>query len=107
MMTSVRGAALGAASLVLVALGGGEAAAALMPGEYACVGSGGTILIGLGFRVLTNGTYTDLDNTTSGRLAYGADGSTVTFVGGHLDGQVGRDLRGSNFRINAISCSHM
>lgn len=104
----MRWATIAAASLVLVCIGSGEAAAALMPGEYACVGSGGSILIGLGFRARADGTYTDLDNTTSGRLSYGANGSTVTFVGGHLDGQVGRDVRGGrSFRINAISCSRM
>jgi hypothetical protein len=104
----MRGAAAGFASLVFLTLAATPAAAALMTGEYACVGSGGSVLIGLGFRVLANGTYTDLDNTTSGRLSYGGGETTVTFIGGHLDGQVGRDLRGGrSFRINAISCSRM
>jgi hypothetical protein len=83
------------------------AGAALVPGEYACTGSGGRILIGLGFRLLPDGSYTDLDGRNRGRVTYGADGSTVTFVGGHLDGQIGRGAgNGRTFRINAISCAH-
>jgi hypothetical protein len=79
-------------------------AAGLQPGEYACAGSGGRILIGLGFKLLADGTYTDLDGKTSGRVVY--DGPNVSFLGGHLDGQVGRNVRdGTNFEINTISCS--
>ena len=89
----------------LACLGGGTASAAgLQAGEYACVGSGGSILIGLGFKLQANGTYTDLDGKSRGRVTY--NGSNVTFVGGHLAGQVGRNVRGGNsFEINAISCS--
>jgi hypothetical protein len=80
------------------------AAAGLKAGEYACAGSGGRILIGLGFKLNANGTYTDLDGKNSGKVAF--EGSSVRFVGGHLDGQVGRNVRGdSNFEINMISCS--
>jgi hypothetical protein len=79
-------------------------AAGLQPGEYACAGSGGTILIGLGFRLQANGSYTDLDGKNSGTVSY--DGANVTFVGGHLAGQVGRNIRGgTNFEIGSISCS--
>ena len=80
-------------------------AASLRPGEYACAGSGGTILIGLGFILRGDGTYTDLDGKSHGRVVFSA--STVKFVGGHLDGYVGRNIRGgSNFEIHSISCSH-
>ena len=49
-------------------------------------------------------TYTDLDGKTSGHVTY--SGSNVTFVGGHLAGQVGRNIRnGTNFEINSVSCS--
>ncbi len=95
------------AALLLITAGAGPAHAALLPGEYACAGSGGTILIGLGFKLLADGTYTDLDGKNRGRVTYSADGSTVTFVGGHLNGQIGRGAgNGRNFQINAISCSH-
>jgi hypothetical protein len=82
---------------------GSAAAAGLQAGEYTCAGSSG-ILIGLAFRLRADGTYTDLDGTTSGQVVNG--GSDVTFVGGHLDGQVGRNVRnGTNFEIHSISCS--
>jgi hypothetical protein len=78
--------------------------AGLQAGEYACAGSGGRILIGLGFKLRADGTYTDLDGKTSGQVVY--KGLDVTFVGGHLDGQVGRNVRnGTNFEIHSISCS--
>jgi hypothetical protein len=79
-------------------------AAGLQPGEYACAGSGGTLLIGLGFKLQANGRYTDLDGKSSGTVSY--NGSNVTFVGGHLAGQSGRNIRGgTNFEIGYISCS--
>lgn len=70
-------------------------------GEYACTGSGGRILIGLGFKVLSGNRYTDLDNTTSG--TFSIEGSTVKFRGGHLDGQIGRDLRNYAFTIGTAA----
>jgi hypothetical protein len=92
-------------SVAFLAYAAGPAmAAGLQPGEYACAGSGGRILIGLGFKLKADGTYTDLDGTTSGRAVF--EGSSVRFVGGHLDGQMGRNVRGgTNFEINMISCS--
>jgi hypothetical protein len=78
-------------------------AAGLQAGEYACSGSGGTILIGLGFKLRADGSYTDLDGKNSGRVVY--EGSGLRFVGGHLDGQRGSNIRGNSFQINSISCS--
>jgi hypothetical protein len=97
------GAWLLAASFICAAAP--AAAAGLQAGEYACAGSGGRILMGLGFKLKADGSYTDLDGTTTGRAVF--EGSTVRFVGGHLDGQMGRNVRGgTNFEINMISCSH-
>ena len=80
------------------------AAAELQPGEYACAGSGGRLLIGLGFRLIGDGTYTDLGGRNAGTVSY--DGSNILFAGGHLAGQVGRNVRsGTNFEISGISCS--
>ena len=97
-----------AALLTLACLFGANdpaAAAGLRAGEYACAGSGGTILIGLGFKLNADGTYTDLDGKSAGRAVF--EGTNVRFVGGHLDGQTGRNVRGgTNFEINMISCSH-
>jgi hypothetical protein len=80
------------------------AAGGLQAGEYACAGSSGTILIGLGFKLRADGTYTDLDGRTSGKVTY--SGSNVTFVGGHLAGQVGHNITGgTSFQIGGIGCS--
>jgi hypothetical protein len=90
--------------LCLLAGGAGPACAQLQTGEYTCAGASG-ILIGLGFKMLADGTYTDLDGKSRGRVTI--DGTTITFVGGHLDGRTGRNLRngGRNFEIGTISCS--
>jgi hypothetical protein len=93
-------------AVALLMLAGAPAkAASLRPGEYACAGSGGTLLIGLGFRLRADGSYTDLDGKSAGRVVF--SGSTVKFVGGHLNGYVGTNVRGgTNFEIHMISCSH-
>ena len=80
------------------------AALDLQPGEYACYGSSG-ILIGLGFKFYADGSYTDLDGKSKGRVVF--SGATFRFVGGHLDGQIGRDIRkGTQFNLagHGISC---
>jgi hypothetical protein len=93
------------AAACIAGTAGPASAAGLRAGEYACAGSGGTILIGLGFKLNGDGSYTDLDGKSAGRVSY--EGSSVRFVGGHLGGQVGRNVRGgTNFEINMISCSH-
>jgi hypothetical protein len=71
-------------------------------GEYACYGSGGSILIGLGFKVLAGNRYTDLDGKEHGTFSISED--NVTFRGGHLDGQVGTNLRDYKFNIHSASC---
>jgi hypothetical protein len=72
-------------------------------GEYACYGSGGRIMIGLSFKLLAGGRYTDLDGGNPGQVA--VQGSEVVFKGGHMDGQRGRELKGNTFRIGAqASC---
>lgn len=83
-----------AAAPTPAAAGGG-----LKVGEYACYGSGGRIMIGLGFKVLAGGRYTDLEGGNAGR--YSVSGGNVRFQGGHLDGQVGRNLRSGSFAIGA------
>jgi hypothetical protein len=91
-------------ALLFLAAGAGPARAQLQPGEYTCSGASG-ILIGLGFKMQGDGTYTDLDGTSRGRVVI--DATTIRFIGGHLDGQTGRNLRngGRNFEIGTISCS--
>jgi len=95
--------AVAATALIIVAGSSPAGAAGLQPGEYACAGSSG-ILIGLGFKVKGDGSYTDLDGKESGRVVESGDG--ISFVGGHLARQKGRNVRGgTNFEIGVISCS--
>ena len=93
--TSVNGSTVKSSSSAATAGG-------LKIGEYACYGSGGTILIGLGFKVLAGNRYTDLDGKNPGKFAI--EGETVTFTGGHLDGQVGKGLKDYKFTIHSASC---
>ncbi len=66
-------------------------------------GSGGRLLIGLGFKVPANGTYTDLDRKSKG--AFTIQSGVITFHGGHLDGQTGRNLHGNKFVLGSmVSC---
>jgi len=80
-----------------------EAAGGLRVGEYACYGASG-LLIGLGFKVRDGSHYTDLDGKSAG--TYAIAGDKVSFHGGHLDGQSGRDLNGGKFNLSdhGISC---
>ena len=72
----------------------------LKTGEYACYGSGGRLLIGLGFKVAGNG-YTDLDGKSRGTFT--VKGSEFAFRGGHLDGETGHDLKNSRFRLGTMA----
>jgi hypothetical protein len=97
-------AGVGLAALTLVTLSAWTAGAALQAGDYVCLGASG-ILIDLGFKLAADGSYTDLNSQSSGRVSYSADGGTVTFVGGHLAGKVGRNAQGGrSFRFDNINC---
>jgi len=75
----------------------------LKPGEYACYGSGGTLLIGLGFKLAADGRYTDLEGQNPGRVT--VSGGSVIFEGGTLGGKTGRRLDGSRFVLGyATTC---
>ena len=92
------------ALLLSASAASGAAPAGLKPGEYACYGSGGRIMIGPGFKLLGGGRYTDLDGNNPGTVS--VSGGNVRFKGGHLDGQAGRELNAKGgFRIGAqASC---
>ena len=73
----------------------------LKVGEYACYGSGGRILLGLGFKVLDGSHYNDLDGKSPGTFA--VNGTTVVFTGGHLAGERGRDLNNGRFILGTLA----
>ena len=88
---------------VAIPAGGPGVSSGLPSGEYACYGSGGRLLIGLGFKVPSTGTYTDLDRKSKG--TYTIQAGIIAFHGGHLDGQTGRNLRGNKFVLGSmVSC---
>jgi hypothetical protein len=80
----------------------GSSGASLSPGQWACYGSGGRLLIGLGFIAQANGVYTDLDRKTRG--SYTIQGGTITFRGGHLDKMIGENYRNNTFELSGTSC---
>lgn len=83
---------------------GNGGSAAIATGEWACYGAGGRALIGLAFRVNGDGTYTDLDGKSRGTYALDAAAGTLSFRGGHLDGQVGHAMGGGRFNIGTTTC---
>jgi hypothetical protein len=83
----------------------GAPAAELHVGEWACYGTGGRLMTGMGFRLQPNGGYVDLDNRRAGRYSYNKAAATITFQGGFLDGQSGKSSKPNSFQIsNTVSC---
>lgn len=81
----------------------GKTSASLKIGEYACTGSGGRMMIGLGFKITSASRYTDLDGKRRGTFSIA--GGKITFRGGHLEGVTGRDLKDNWFVVGAqTSC---
>jgi hypothetical protein len=68
-----------------------DPAPGLKVGEYACTGGGAN------FKVTAAGAYTNLTGGQPG--TYVVTGNTITFAGGVLNGQPGRDLKDNKFTI--------
>ncbi len=94
---------LAAAASIILSLPA-QAAGGLKVGEYACYGSGGENLMGLAFKVVDASHYNDLDGKSPG--TYVVQGDKVLFHGGHMDGEVGVDLKNGQFNLggHGISC---
>jgi hypothetical protein len=74
-------------------------------GEYACYGYGNQLMAGMGFRLAQDGTYKDVDGGRGGTYVTSAADSTISFRGGFLDGQVGRNIKNSTFDLSAtVNC---
>ncbi|MGZ8375644.1 MAG: hypothetical protein ACXWZS_02660 [Gemmatirosa sp.] len=72
-------------------------------GEWACYGTGGRRL--LGFTLQRGGAYLDGDGARAGTWVHDASAGTVTFRGGAMDGQVGRNARANAFVLSrTVSC---
>jgi hypothetical protein len=74
-------------------------------GEYACYGTGGTMLAGMGFVLSPDGTYADVDGERGGRWSHDAGAATIAFSGGYLDGQQGTGVGAQGFALSGtVSC---
>lgn len=69
-------------------------------GEYACYGTGGRLMAGMGFHLLPNGRYYDLDKKRGGTYIYNAQNATITFQEGFLSAQVGRNVKMTGFQLS-------
>jgi hypothetical protein len=72
----------------------------LYVGEYACYGTGSRLMAGMGFTLKPNGTYTDIDNKRGGTYTYNAQKATISFNGGFLSGQVGKNVTQAGFQLS-------
>ena len=74
-------------------------------GEYACYGTGGRPMAGMGFVLKPGGSYQDVDGGRKGTYVHDASASTIAFKGGFLDGQVGRNVRATGFTLSStVNC---
>ncbi|HVZ26122.1 MAG TPA: hypothetical protein VG842_08715 [Sediminibacterium sp.] len=74
-------------------------------GEYASYGSGGRLLIGMGFILLQNGKYYNLDHQEGGSYQFDPKKGTIRFTGGFLGGQTGTHVTNRGFDLSGtIHC---
>jgi hypothetical protein len=74
-------------------------------GEYACYGAGNQLMAGMGFQLKPGGKYHDVDGERGGTYVYDAHESTISFRGGFLSGQAGRNVRNTGFRLSStVNC---
>jgi len=92
-------AGAGVKSPVAAGAGGGAS-----PGEWACYGSGGRLMAGMGFVLKPGGKYTDTDGGRSGSYQHDAASATIRFSGGFLDGQTARKVRANGMDLQRVSC---
>jgi len=77
----------------------------LYMGEWACYGTGGRLMAGMGFILGRAGKYTDTDGARGGSYTYNGGTSTIAFRDGFLGGQTGRNFRNNNFHLSAtVTC---
>jgi hypothetical protein len=74
-------------------------ASKLYLGQYACYGTGGRLMAGMGFYLLPGGSYYDLDKQRGGTYTYNAQDATISFHGGFLSGQIGKKVKMTGFQL--------
>lgn len=70
-------------------------------GEYACYGTGGRLMAGMGFILSPGGKYTDVDGQRGGTYVYDGAASTISFKGGFLAGQRGTNVTLKGFQLSS------
>jgi hypothetical protein len=70
-------------------------------GEYAAYGTGGRMMAGMGMILTSGNRYTDLDKGRGGTYIYNKQSGTITFKGGFLDGQIGKNVNTQGFDISS------
>lgn len=75
-------------------------------GEYACYGAGSRLMAGMGFKLEAGAKYTDLDGARAGSYVVNAGNGTISFRGGFLGGQTGKNMKASAFDLSAtVNCA--
>lgn len=69
-------------------------------GEYAAYGTGGRLMAGMGIILTADNRYYDLDKKRGGTYRYNQKTGTITFIGGFLSGQIGKNVNTSGFDIS-------
>jgi hypothetical protein len=72
----------------------------LYVGEYAAYGTGGRLMAGMGMILTADNRYYDLDKKRAGTYKYNQKARTITFSGGFLSGQIGRNVNTTGFDIS-------
>lgn len=70
-------------------------------GEYAAYGTGNRLMAGMGMTLTTGNRYYDLDKKRGGTYKYDPQTGTITFSGGFLSGQTGKNVNTNGFDISA------
>jgi len=70
-------------------------------GEYACYAAGNRLMAGMGFQLEVGGKYHDVSGERGGTYVFNARESTISFRGGFLGEQAGRNVRNSGFQLSA------
>lgn len=70
-------------------------------GEYAAYGTGGRLMTGMGMTLTNGNRYYDLDKKRGGTYNYNKKAGTITFIGGFLSGQIGKNVSTKGFDISS------
>lgn len=69
-------------------------------GEYAAYGTGGRLMAGMGIILTKDNRYYDLDKKRGGTYNYDKKTATISFQGGFLSGQKGRNVNTNGFDLS-------